>query len=159
MTDDINMPPKDFQVTEEERIDNIESMLENMQSVIDKIPDEEMRTALRTCYKDIGRNCDLISKKLATSELKKLELESARERDRNKMLMEKSRNTANILSQFLQKDLVATIVGAALLIMLVTGSMFTGVLSSGIIDNAFLLILGYFFGQTAGKSTSSQEQR
>ena len=75
--------------------------------------------------------------------------------------MKKNQITANILSQFLQKEFVATIVGASMLILLIlinAVAMYKGFPTSDaskVLENAFLLILGYFFGQTASKSTAS----
>jgi hypothetical protein len=162
ITEDTSVMPPIIgsEITEERGIENIDLILQKMQNVIDKLPDDETRDDLRNCYKDIGKNCDIISKKLATSELKKLELQSCIEKDRTNMYMEQSRNRANILSQYLQKDLVATTVGAILLIILVMAyamAMFLDVESPDILNNAFLLILGYFFGQAASKSTSVQK--
>lgn len=58
---------------------------------------------------------------------------------------------------FLQRESVATIVGSLLLFVIAVSlliAMFKGVATSEIINNSFLVILGYFFGQTVSRSSN-----
>jgi hypothetical protein len=61
---------------------------------------------------------------------------------------------------FFARESMATYVGALLLVVLTlvqVTSMFLGnSYKSEIINNAFLLILGYFFGQSAGRTATRQ---
>ena len=61
---------------------------------------------------------------------------------------------------FFAKESIATYVGALLLIALtvvqVTAMFLGNSYKSEIIDNAFLLILGYFFGQSSGRAAARQ---
>jgi Fe2+ transport system protein B len=148
------------EITEEEVIENINRLLEQTQEVIDKIPDEEIRDHLRKNNRDIERNCNIVSKKLATSEQKEMEYQQQIEGIRLSMEIERSRNTANLLNKLLEKEVVATLIGAVLLLMLIiifAKAMISGIPTSDILNNAFLLILGYFFGQTTSKSSSPQK--
>jgi hypothetical protein len=143
------------EITEEEGIENINRLLEQTQEEIDKIPDEEIRHRLRKTNRDIGKNCYIVSKKLATSEQKKMEYQQQIESVRLSMEVERSRSSANFLNQLIQKEVVATLIGAVLLLMLIiifAKAMISGIPTSDILNNAFLLILGYFFGQTTSKA-------
>ena len=74
---------KESETTGKKAIENIDLILRDTQDVIDRIEDSDLRNNLRNSYKNIGINCDLISEKLATSELRKLDLEAAIESNRN----------------------------------------------------------------------------
>ncbi|WP_116203338.1 hypothetical protein [Amycolatopsis circi] len=55
---------------------------------------------------------------------------------------------------FLAKESVATYVGAAILLVIclfVGAATFAGVEINQVLSSAFLLVLGYFFGQSTGK--------
>ena len=82
--DTSGMPQKkESETTGKREIDNIDVILRDTQDLIDRIEDSDLRNNLRKSYKIIGKNCDLISEKLATSELRKLDLEAAIESNRN----------------------------------------------------------------------------
>jgi hypothetical protein len=64
-----------------------------------------------------------------------------------------------IYHSFLERESVASVVGALLLLALAATlivGMFTHVAASEVIANAFLLILGYFFGQGATRERKSR---
>lgn len=155
------MPPiTKSEITEEMGIEIIDSILEQMQKTIDEIPDEKIREALRSRNREIVRNCDIISRKLATSEQKKMEYQQQIEGVRLSMKVEHSRSIVNFANQLIQKEVVATLIGAFLLVMLIIifgRAMTSGIPTTDILNNAFLLILGYFFGQTTSKSSSPQK--
>lgn len=57
---------------------------------------------------------------------------------------------------FLQRESVATIVGGLLLIVMtisIVVANFVGIATSELLSNAFLVILGYFFGQAVGRAS------
>jgi uncharacterized protein involved in response to NO len=62
---------------------------------------------------------------------------------------------------FFAKESMATYVGAFLLVVLTfvqIGAMFSAKHSSEIINNAFLLILAYFFGQSVERTTTPKDE-
>ena len=75
----------------------------------------------------------------------------AKERDQRLQIELRERRSA-IYRSFLERESVASVVGAFLLlalgVTLIIG-MFTHVAASEIITSSFLLILGYFFGQAS----------
>jgi hypothetical protein len=67
-----------------------------------------------------------------------------------------------IYRSFLERESVASVVGAVLLLALAATliiAMFSHVTVSDIIANAFLLILGYFFGQATAQSRTKDTDR
>lgn len=74
--------------------------------------------------------------------------------------MERSERRAAIRERFLERESVATIVGGVLLIVLTAAliaAMFTTTAVPEIVSNGFFIILGYFFGQTAGRAAARSE--
>jgi len=68
--------------------------------------------------------------------------------------LEQSERRAVIRQRFLERESVATIVGGFLLVLLtcmLIVAMFIGTTVPEILSNGFFIILGYFFGQTAGR--------
>ncbi len=65
-----------------------------------------------------------------------------------------------IWKSFLERESVSTIIGA-LLLVLITGTQiiatFTHIGIPQILDNGFLVLLGYFFGQTVAKASSRKD--
>lgn len=80
----------------------------------------------------------------------KVEAARARAKEREMQLRIKmSESKAAIYRSFLERESIASIVGAILLVILgvtLIVGMFVHVAASDVISNAFLLILGYFFG-------------
>lgn len=65
-----------------------------------------------------------------------------------------------IWQSILEKESVSTIVGAFLLIIITFCQIiasFTHITTTQILDNGFLVILGYFFGQTVARASSRQK--
>jgi hypothetical protein len=61
----------------------------------------------------------------------------------------------------LHKESVSTIVGAFLLVIIVIAEIiasFTHTATTQILDNGFLVLLGYFFGQTVARASRKQDE-
>lgn len=107
-----------------------------------------------------------IKNKLNSDEIKQIDKE-IKETERlqlsaqaNELLLMKKTDVENfklkneIFKSYLEKESVATIIGALLLIIITLSELicvFWNIKPSDIVNNAFLLILGYFFGQTISK--------
>ena len=84
----------------------------------------------------------------------------AKERELQLQIQIRERKAA-IYRSFLERESVASVVGALLLLALAATliiGMFTHVTAPDIVANAFLLILGYFFGQAATRDRKSSER-
>ena len=96
------------------------------------------------------------------------EVEEAQVKEKSKveaevMLMEaegkRFERRAKTWQTLLGRESVATVVGAIILILMSIAlliAMFTGIETSEIVGNAFLVILGYFFGQAVGRRASEE---
>ena len=94
------------------------------------------------------------------------EVEEAQSREQIKVEAELARleaegslfeKRARVWQTLLARESVATVVGSILLLLITIAlliAMFTGVEPTEIISNAFLVLLGYFFGQTVSRKTS-----
>lgn len=90
--------------------------------------------------------------------LQKQAEQTDQERERMLMTIELKERTSAMRRSWFERESVASIVGALLLLSLggaVIISMFTHTPASQIVTSSFLLILGYFFGQ-AGRSQTRQ---
>jgi len=75
---------------------------------------------------------------------------------------EKREQDRDIRQSYLKKELVASLVGAVLLLTMggaLVIAMFVGTAASDVITNSFLLILGYFFGQSLSRDGYSPTGR
>jgi len=89
----------------------------------------------------------------AQEELDKQTQEIARKREEREAFKEKWA----IWKSLIEREPVSTIVGAILLIIITIAQIaasFTHITTNQILDNGFLVILGYFFGQTIAKASS-----
>jgi len=67
---------------------------------------------------------------------------------------------ARVWQTLLARESVATVVGSILLLTITISlliAMFTGTTPTDIVSNAYLVLLGYFFGQTVGKKQSGED--
>jgi hypothetical protein len=67
---------------------------------------------------------------------------------------------ARIWQRFFARESVATLIGALILLTLticLIVAMFTGTEISTVLSNSFLIILGYFFGQTTGQALAKTD--
>ena len=116
-------------------VESIDKKFDNLQNIIINISDTEIRNKM---------NDELSSLKEET------ELKIKLEQQRIDGLERKSKIWLN----FLQRESAASIIGGIVLLML-TVALISGMIfgkESQILSNGFLVILGYFFGQSSSKN-------
>lgn len=124
-----------------------QAQLNDLEKIVaETVEDEGERESL---LKSIG-----ISKEEATAQAHSLQLQTEQtEQERERVMrlqVEVKERTSAMRRAWFERESVASIVGALLLISLgaaVIISMFTHTAASQIVTSSFLLILGYFFGQ------------
>jgi uncharacterized membrane protein len=148
-------------------------LLERKQQVLERIRILRPEQQLSDIRQDISAQVDdpkvredvieIIDRKFAEERLanEKLDREQAqlvqdqaREREERLKIEIRERRSA-IYRSFLERESVASVVGAILLLTLGASlivAMFIGTATSAVVTNAFLLILGYFFGQATSRS-------
>jgi len=78
------------------------------------------------------------------------------------MEQEIAERTAKTWQSYFRRELMATIVGSLLLLILAIAqliAMFKNIQTTEIINNAFLIILGYFFGQTVSRASKDDDKQ
>jgi hypothetical protein len=143
-------------------IDRKEDILEHLRRSTDRSQLEKLRqdtaksdndaTAIKESVLSFilqqERNAEVFEKKIEEASQEKSELYDL---SAKVALFERK---VQVWHSLLERESVATIVGAFILIIFtlcLTIAMFTGFTPSEVITNAFLLILGYFFGQSTAK--------
>jgi hypothetical protein len=114
----------------------------------------------------IDINEDLVKTSLETEKARK-EAEAASERVSEEIARRREEREAfkekwAIRQSLLARESVSTIIGGLLLILITLAQIvaaFLHVTTSQILDNAFLVLLGYFFGQTIAKVSGSQKDQ
>jgi ABC-type multidrug transport system fused ATPase/permease subunit len=84
-----------------------------------------------------------------------------REVIRRRELVEISERRAKVWQSFLARESVASIAGGLLLVALALSlviAMFVGTETTDVVTNAFLIILGYFFGQSATRGREGSRE-
>lgn len=96
----------------------------------------------------------------ARSETKKLDLDIARETSMAALKRENFESRWKLFRQMLERESIASIMGAFLMLFITLAiivGMFTDEVAPEILGNAFLVILGYFFGQSVQRAQQDRE--
>ena len=136
-------------------IKNSERKVDNLRDLVEHLNNEEAKAKLLSEI-DKLEAAQFESQKLQ-AEQNKVVIEQSREDERlkselNKITLFKERS--KIWLSFLERESVATIVGAVLLIIITITqivAVFSKIPTSEILNNSFLVILGYFFGQAVSQ--------
>jgi hypothetical protein len=135
--------------------------------LIDQVPDEELKSNLQIGFEELNNSSSSLQNELTDTENKRME-ERINFQERmfklyaecNKIDMDRTERKAKVTQSYLEKESVATLIGGVLLIIIIFSliyGMIFNIPSTDILNNALLLIMGYFFGQSASKSKNSQK--
>lgn len=136
-----------------QKINDIKDLIEN------QVSDEAIKVRLQEELKNLSSGSLLLQKELKELEKQQMQEKNDAQERFLRLQIELSERKAKIWQSFLERESVATFVGAFLLLIIVLFfiiGMFKNVPSTDILNNVLLVILGYFFGQAAGKATSLQ---
>lgn len=168
-----------------ERINRIrgKKKIENLQDLVKEVSDPEIRKRLQNEVSELNSESERI--RIQREEVEKVQRQQ--ELEENKELTELARKTemferrSKVWLSFLEKESAASLIGGVLLLViscsLITAMFMNPVMigvlkifkvasqdSSGIIinsdilNNAFLLLLGYFFGQITSKASNGSNK-
>lgn len=135
-----------------------EQNVESLRGIVEEMHESEVRVKLEKGIEELKNQSETLMRQTQEVEQARLQEERISHEKIARLEMEMKERRARIWQAFLEKESVATIIGSFLLIVLTICmiiAMFTSVQSTEILNNAFLLILGYFFGQTVGRSMST----
>ena len=133
--------------------------ISHIKDVVKVIEDEETRSSIISMIKDL-ESVIIEKNQIARSAV---DIEEERELMLIKLEAEERRAETKLkfIKRFLAKESVATITGSFLLIIItlvLLFGMFQGVIESKIIENGFLVLLGYFFGQTVTRTDKAEKE-
>ncbi|MFJ4090888.1 hypothetical protein ACIPYS_04835 [Kitasatospora sp. NPDC089913] len=145
-----------------ERITELRSQekISGLRELIDRIPDEETKQALSERLAALEVAASEVEHLDRDATVQQSELEFRRERELAELRMQLSERRWKLRSAQLARESVAPMIGAALLVGLAITliiAMFTNVEVSALISNSFLIVLGYFFGQTSSDPRSRRQ--
>lgn len=134
----------------------------NIQDLINHISDANIKSKLQNELKDLSSGSIQLQKELKELEKRQFQEKIDAQERFSKLQLElferKAKTWQALWKSISERNSIATIVGAILLIAIVSTliiGMFWKISSTDILNNVLLIILGYFFGQ-AGKAPSSQ---
>jgi hypothetical protein len=120
---------------------------------------KELQTAIITIEEKYAKSEEAMRLSLeeAQSDVKKQELAERKER----LKLETWERRTQIFQRFLERESVATIVGGMLLVLVTLFMIVVTIWNMKALDilsNAFLVILGYFFGQSVGRASIREKE-
>jgi hypothetical protein len=136
-----------------------EEKIETIQDLVRNIPDEKVQEKLNREISELKSESQKIREqeqqvqKVQNEEQVRTQLEIA------KLSMELFERRSKVWLSFLERESVATILGEILLILITLaqiGSMLLKIPPSDTLNNTFLVVLGYFFGQSTGRVAPNQ---
>ncbi len=135
-----------------DRIQEISSYkkIENLQDMVNRLPEEEVKQNLITELESLREGAEKYQQEVQDISARETEAKIKLEQQHIDGLERKSK----IWLSFLQRESAASIIGGLVLLMLtlaLIGGMIFG-RESQILSNGFLVILGYFFGQSSVKN-------
>ena len=139
--------------TEEMKNGETRRSIDGIKEAVNEIPDKDARSQLLARIEElekIAAETKTVSRQAITVQEERQHMliqEEAFER--------RTQTRLKVYEQFLARESIASIVGGVLLVVIVVAllvAMFAGKTDAKIIENGFLVILGYFFGQTVVKA-------
>ena len=124
--------------------------IENLQDVVDQLPEEEVKNKLSIELATLREDAAKYKQDIKDIAVREAEAAIKLEQQHIDGLERKSK----IWLSFLQRESAASIIGGIVLLML-TVALISGMIlgtESQILSNGFLVILGYFFGQSSSKN-------
>jgi hypothetical protein len=124
------------------------------EQVAEQVSNEQARDRLFEALDETEREKTLLKEQLETERMR-AEQEFEMQARIARLRVELSERRSQMWRGFLERESVATIIGAFLLVVLTFAllvAMFTKHAQLEVLANSYLLILGYFFGQSANRS-------
>ncbi|PTA42830.1 hypothetical protein [Micromonospora sp. RP3T] len=129
--------------------------LDNLRTAVESVDQQPVRERIEALLDDIQEQARNLAHQARETEA------SSREAAASEAIkLEQFERRAKVWQSFLERESVATIVGAIILLALTVTlvvAMFVEVTPADVLSNAFLIILGYFFGQSVGRPRSGGE--
>lgn len=149
-------------ITDRIRILTQGKQIDNLKDLISEIPEEfqpKVSSSLEQIISEFqkqNKEKDEIDK-----QVREAEIEAIRKREEFEREITRLKERSKVWLSFLARESVASIVGAVLLIIITIAqliAMHPNVETTEILNNSFLVILGYFFGQAVNKTAKQDKE-
>jgi hypothetical protein len=130
--------------------------IENIRDLVSQVSDNGVRETILTQVEELEANARKYDEEVADVQAQQEQAEEELRVQRNATLLqiEAFERKSQVWRSFLERESIASILGAVLLVALaltLVVAMFSGTNPSEVVTNSFLIILGYFFGQTVSR--------
>jgi hypothetical protein len=145
------------QILDRMRLLSQDQTVGNLRDALKLIEDQNVREKLEEQLKALENESSSLQEETKSLQEQQEKVSRQEDIDFAKQRLELFERKSKVWRFFLERESMATIVGSFLLILLTVClivAMFIGKEVSEVITNAFLLILGYFFGQTVARRKS-----
>ena len=122
--------------------------IDNLQKLIDQVIDEEVKKKLRKELTALEAESAEYKKEM--HEISAREAEAKLKIEQEQQRLDGLERKSKIWLSFLQRESAASLIGAVVLLLLTLSLIFGK--ESQILSNGFLVILGYFFGQSSTRT-------
>ncbi|OQQ13130.1 hypothetical protein B0675_39565 [Streptomyces sp. M41(2017)] len=136
-----------------------EQKISGLRELIDRLPQGDERQALVDQLDELERQSVESEAAVRAVASEESALQFQRERDLALLKIQLSERRWSYRSKLLARDAIAPMIGAILLVGLAVTlvvAMFLGTTVSELISNSFLIVLGYFFGQTTERRSQPE---
>jgi hypothetical protein len=138
-----------------------EQKIEILSDELKNVPQDEVRIKLEKQLQELKAETIRYNQQAKEIEQARL-LEQLNAQEKMRRLeQEIAERKAKTWQSYFRRELMATIVGSLLLLILAITqliAMFQKIETTEIVNNAFLIILGYFFGQTVNRTSKDNER-
>ena len=129
--------------------------ISSLEDLINNVGDDELRNKIESELEELNTQTTEFEEQAKELSKEEKEIESSKQLlEISKTKLELLEKKSQIWLTILAKESIASIIGAFLLIIIaicLLVSMFLGIETTEIIESAFLLILGYFFGHAVAR--------
>jgi hypothetical protein len=142
------------QLKGEQKIDDLHDELKN-------VPEDKVRVKLEKQLEELKAESLRYNQQAKDVEQARLQEQLNSQEKLARLEQEIIERKAKTWQSYFRRELMATIVGSLLLIILAVAqliAMFKNIPTTEIVNNSFLIILGYFFGQTVSRASKDDEK-
>jgi len=137
-----------------------EQKIETLNDEIKNVPQDDVRVKLEKQLEELKAESLRYNQQAKEVEQARLQEQLNAQEKMRRLEQEMAERKAKTWQSYFRRELMATIVGSVLLLILAATqliAMFQKLQTTEIVNNAFLIILGYFFGQTVNRTTKDDE--
>ncbi len=138
-----------------------EQKIENLHDELKNIPEDNVRVKLEKQLEELKTESSKYIQQSKEVEQARMQEQLNSQEKLRRLEQEISERKAKTWQSYFRRELIATIVGSVLLLILAITqliAMFRSIETTEIVNNAFLIILGYFFGQTVSRSSKDDDK-